>query len=104
MIAAEVTDRPLFNAAEYEVPELGAAGGYSANLTRRKLAVLAAGLHPITGLPLLDRVTQCRSCAHVHRRHLAKVYIKCELRDTRSEVTDLRLWYPACTAYEPESR
>lgn len=90
-------DRPLFNVAEYEVAE---PGGYSANLTRRKLTLLAAGIHPITHLELLDRVTQCRGCVHVHRRHLAKTYIKCELRDTRSEVTDLRLWYPACVAYQ----
>jgi hypothetical protein len=95
-----VNDRPLFDARQYELPELGEPGGRTANLTRRKLALLAAGVHPITRLPLLDRVTQCRDCVHVHRRHLAKVYIKCALNPTRSEATDLRLWYPACVAFE----
>lgn len=92
----------LFSPVPYDVDPQRTSDGRSSKITRRKLALLSQGLHPVTKLPLLDEgATTCGDCAHLTRYSRAKDYLKCELLDTRSESTDTRRWYPSCIAFEP---
>lgn len=92
-------DLPPVPAAE--PPEKLSAGR---RLTLRRQADLAAGRHPVTGLPLLDAEWgfTCGTCAHHYVARLAGSYHKCALRDTGSEATDIRVGWPACTRYRIE--
>lgn len=87
--------------------------------TLRQRWAIRLGKHPLTGGPLhpqadteikpgtgRNRPFRCGTCVH---RFLAsggsRDYPKCDLGDgvytTHSEATDVRGWWPACTAYEP---
>lgn len=92
----------LFDAGPAEVtPADPAPLSYGQRLTIRRRADLAAGRHPVTGLPLLspDWGYQCGTCAHLIRRRYSRTYVKCALRETGAEATDVRLHWPACTRY-----
>lgn len=69
--------------------------------TMERRALIDAGWHPLTGLPLmLDPDATCGTCAHRYDRGR---FHKCDtVRETSGPGTDLRLWWPACTRYEPE--
>lgn len=91
-------NRELFDGTPYDLWPLDPArSGRTARSTRRKMVLLAQGIHPVTRLPLLDRVTQCRDCVFVV--HNGR-YIKCAKNMTHGMATDLRLWYPACIAFK----
>jgi hypothetical protein len=64
---------------------------------------LAAGVHPITGLKLADNGETCGSCEHrVSVSGGNRNYPKCDLTPmSRSETSDTRAWFPACTSWEP---
>ncbi|WP_018502926.1 hypothetical protein [Parafrankia discariae] len=75
-----------------------------ARLTARRRAQIAAGTHPVTGLPLLsaDRSLTCRTCNHIGRQgDTAGHYWKCGRNLSRGAATDIRLSWPACTDYQP---
>lgn len=76
---------------------------YGRRLTLRNRRMLDAGRHPITGLPVRDGDETCGSCDHCFRWSRGGSYFKCDLNDTRSEATDLRVSWPACTAWKARS-
>jgi len=79
---------------------------------RRQRATLARGFHPISGYPLHEQAApiddrtaeglRCRNCFFAGRAIHADVF-KCSLDSgahiTHGEATDLRLWFPACSAH-----
>lgn len=68
--------------------------------TIRRNARLAAGWHPVTGLRLREpRGETCGDCEHHIVHHYAKRYHKCDLNDTSGAATDLRVSWPACSAF-----
>ena len=70
--------------------------------TARDKALLAAGIHPATRQPLLGRHT-CGECDHACNVHGgARRYWKCarhRLGPSRSEASDIRVSWPACTLF-----
>jgi hypothetical protein len=66
-------------------------------------ALLAQGIHPATGLRLADGDRTCGSCVHLLLQPgVAGRYYKCELHRlgaSRSEASDVRKKWPACTAW-----
>lgn len=94
------------------IPEALARLGEDARRTQRSLALLAAGRHPVSRLPLRDDAPpvdertapgpRCRTCVHlVHDTGHAKTYLKCGQNITGGPATDLRAWWPACLAWAP---
>ena len=78
-------------------------------LRGRQQATIAAGQHPLNGLPLLADPAgkTCGTCAHRWQHTMAsKPYPKCDLGPTsHGPKTDVHAWWPACTQWEPkESR
>lgn len=84
-------------------------------ITRRQLDTMLRGQHPISGHRLHPRAAdplrantapglRCRTCFFALRQGL---YFKCGADDgnhiNHSPVTDLRLWFPACTQYAPDT-
>lgn len=68
--------------------------------TLRYRQLLGRGVHPITGARLAGNSETCGTCGHLDRyRHRTKTLIKCELNDTRSAATDVRVSWPACTQW-----
>lgn len=83
---------------------------------------IAQGMHPLAYLPLHPEAAverggdglTCGTCRYrVNRSYGGKPYPKCHLptvigdrttypRDTRSESSDIRAWWPACKDYKPE--
>jgi hypothetical protein len=64
--------------------------------TRTAAAAIASGMHPFGG-PLARNGKRCDDCFHAIR---IDGYWKCErARVKRSEATDLRLKWPACTLF-----
>lgn len=77
------------------------------NYTDRAKEYIAAGMHPVTGLPLLGAET-CGSCAFaIQVGGHARDYWKCSSQDgrfvTRSEASDIRLKWPACNWWRQKS-
>jgi hypothetical protein len=64
-------------------------------------AAIRDGRHPVTGFRLLnagwDRT--CGDCDHHFAHRCGKTYHKCELNATRGPQTDIRVSWPACTAF-----
>lgn len=91
---------------------------------RRKRLIdsrIAKGIHPLGYLPLHPHAAierggdglTCGTCRYrVSRSYGGKPYPKCNFpgfsardpypRDTRSESSDIRAWWPACKDYKPE--
>lgn len=77
---------------------------YTRRLTLRKQRQLDAGFHPVTRRPLLpvEEGKTCGGCAHHHReesRSGRQAWHKCDLNATSGAATDLRVRWPACTAF-----
>lgn len=69
--------------------------------TIRNKAEIAAGRHPVTGFRLLNAGWN-RTCGDCDRHEIhayAKNYHKCALRRSSSPSTDIRVSWPACTAF-----
>jgi hypothetical protein len=101
----------LFDAAPFtlelaEPTNPGEVLSYGRRLTLRRQADLAAGRHPVTGLPLLHSEWgfTCGTCAHHRAWRMGGTYHKCALHDTGSEATDIRVGWPACTRYRIEAQ
>jgi hypothetical protein len=101
----------LFDTTAYTIeeapPEPVEQLSYGRRLTIRRAADIAAGRHPVTGLPLLHEEWgfTCGTCAHlIVTAAFSRRYIKCELRDSGSEATDIRKSWPACARYRIEVR
>lgn len=91
-----------------------------ARRTRRRAEMLAAGIHPRTRLPLIANAdATCGNCAHHFERRMASTYHKCDhgyapgtYRNgnpappaafvSGGPATDVRVNWPACTAWKPE--
>ena len=83
------------------------------NYTERARQRIDAGYHPLRfPAPLKDQPAnadpehgytyRCGNCAMLMPTGLAnKVVFKCELKDTNSEATDVRKWWPACPQWQP---
>lgn len=77
---------------------------------RRQQAAIDRGQHPLSLLfgymPLAaNESATCGKCVHrVNRHGGAKSYPKCDIpgRDSRSEASDVRAWWPACKEFEPK--
>lgn len=58
------------------------------------------GHHPL-GLPLGPAHSKCGTCKHLHRRRLAKVYLKCALSTmSRGPASDIRVKWRGCQRWE----
>lgn len=76
-------------------------------LTMVREALIDAGYHPLTRLPLLpipddlaDGGETCGTCAHLLGE--PRTYRKCaKHRQTRAAETDVRISWPACQLWEP---
>lgn len=75
----------------------------------KQIAMFARGIHPVTKMPLLGADVQppggarCGNCDHLRSHTLAKTYYKCgAVKMTGGPATDVRLKWPACTAWERE--
>lgn len=68
--------------------------------TIRYRQLLAQGVHPITGARLAGNGETCGTCGHLDRyRYRTKSLCKCDLNDTRSAATDVRVFWPACAMW-----
>ncbi|UQS95164.1 hypothetical protein Pam4_21 [Pseudanabaena phage Pam4] len=110
-------DVPLFGG--YDPPEEPEVLSPDRRRTARQRALVAAGVHPLTGGPIHALASRhrdptaartdpftCGSC--VHRAVLSTgggSYPKCLVGDgariTHGAATDVRAWWPACPAYSP---
>ena len=68
--------------------------------TARAKVLLSQNIHPLTMRPLAQNGETCGTCAHhwVHQR--SKRYHKCDLKDSSSAATDIRVSWPACQLWE----
>lgn len=114
----------LFDPAEHGITPVPGASK-PASLKDRQAAKIAAGEHPLSWVgevpkrvPLAPAGTgTCGTCVHKMRpAHHGRVYPKCATgrfrvpdcsgfrevwpRASHSEATDVRAWWPACTAWE----
>jgi hypothetical protein len=73
--------------------------------TLKRQALLDAGIHPRTRLPLAGNGKTCGDCAHSELHYAGSAthgYWKCLLAGvTSGPGTDIRKSWPACTAYKP---
>ena len=68
--------------------------------TIRHHNALADGRHPLMGGPVnLDHT--CGDCAHHFAHTRNRTWHKCDLNATRGPGTDIRVSWPACTAWKP---
>lgn len=72
--------------------------------TARQKAMVAAGVHPLTGTPVNPAGT-CGGCAHRYlRADAARPFPKCAgwggRYETRGPGTDVRAWWPACEQFQ----
>lgn len=71
--------------------------------TERNQRALAEGYHPATQLRLIYVGATCGGCAHHYvQAYTGNRYHKCAFTATRGPATDIRVGWPACTAWEPE--
>jgi hypothetical protein len=95
----------LFNLPPLEPGYLSTEAPPSADRRRtiRNQGLIARGVHPATGEPLLDPGwgLHCGDCAHaVHLRAGNRAFWKCEwhrLGLSASAASDIRVGWPACT-------
>lgn len=104
-------EAPLFDGFD-PVPDPLADLGQDARRTRRRLDVLTAGRHPVTGLllhveaaPVEDRTAdglRCETCQHCQSlAYHGRTYVKCAAFGlTHGPGTDTCRWYPACARHE----
>ena len=76
--------------------------------TVRNRELLDAGIHPATRLPLpVEGTGTCGDCAHHHayRESPPRVWHKCDLHrlgQSHSAASDIRVSWPACSAWQEE--
>lgn len=117
-----MTDAHLFDPGDPIAPEAApdANLGADARRTLRRNQQLAAGIHPRTRLPILEpRVSTCGDCIFHFERRMASTYQKCGysyaayqhgdghityLNVSGGPGTDVRLSWPACSAYKPKTQ
>lgn len=73
-----------------------------ARRTQRAREAIAKGRHPLSKLPLANNGRMCGGCLSAFRvDYHNRMYWKCEkVGDTHGGGTDLRKWWPACTAFK----
>lgn len=70
--------------------------------TERNNRALAEGYHPVSGRRLIYVGATCGGCGHHGLQGgVAGRYHKCELNLTGGPATDIRVSWPACTAWTP---
>lgn len=98
-----MSDLRLFDVPDLPSAEQGESLSYGRRLTLRRNAALKQGRHPATGLPLnANPDLRCGTCACHYVRRLSQTYHKCDLHRlgaSHSEASDIRVGWPACTAY-----
>jgi hypothetical protein len=96
----------LFDPGPPLVPEPHDAMSATRRLTARKNLDLALGRNPATGCPLLTTGETCGDCAHhVVWGHRSRNYHKCnQVHITNGPATDIRLSWPACTKFQPNTQ
>lgn len=69
--------------------------------TKTQVHRAAAGLHPTSGLPLIESGT-CGECAYLLRTGRNGSFLKCRLvaEQTHGQGTDVKMKWPACNHYE----
>ena len=84
----------------FEPPEPEEEMSRGRRRTRDAKLAIAAGRHPF-GRALADNGLTCGDCWFaIETENGRKTYWKCEKnRLTRSDATDLRLWWPACELF-----
>jgi hypothetical protein len=112
----------LFDIEPLPLPEPAPKESATVRRTKRQAAALARGRHPLSlvfgfmrlhpdAAPADDRTAPGRRCGNcTHRQPVgghAKDYPKCVItvngrmvRNTGSEATDIRAWWPACTEHD----
>lgn len=72
--------------------------------TKRNAALLARGTHPATRLRVRPELGTCGACAHAQRQSVGNSrFWKCRkhrLGMSGSEASDIRVSWPACTAFD----
>jgi hypothetical protein len=87
----------LFEVVEVAEPTKGEAT-YEHRLHDRQRLLLAQGVHPATGRPLLTTGQTCGDCVNFYRR--SDRYFKCSLVPmTFGPLTDIRKGWPACSLF-----
>ena len=102
-----MTDEPLFPSddapAPYPTPKLSP----TQMLTRRNQAQLARGIHPATLHRVAADLGTCGTCTHhVTYSHHDRTYHTCSehrLGTSHSSASDIRVSWPACTAWEADA-
>lgn len=130
MSAAQHVQRPLFPMPDPKIGEHTRGEWLDKGTKGRAMVRIALGIHPleaiVPGLKLHpdasrdvdDRTTEprCGSCVYAvsvgwHNRSYRKcaygspdpaMTLEGASRAAHSEASDLRLWWPACTTYEPQ--
>lgn len=91
----------------FDVPELPDMADMSPTrrLTARRRLMIESGIHPRTRLPLADNGETCGTCAHyLSGQYQATFLRKCDWSPlTHGPATDVRVGWPACTAWEARS-
>lgn len=81
----------------------------TARLTQRNNDSLAAGIHPATGLSILQGINSgtCGECIHHHAYfHHTRTYHKCDchrLGESHSSASDIRVSWPACSNFQRQA-
>lgn len=68
--------------------------------TQRHHDALAKGQHPLMGGPV-DPAHKCGDCLHHFEHTRNQTWHKCDLHATRGAGTDIRVSWPACSAFKP---
>lgn len=89
----------------YVEPTRPTAEGLSVGrkITLRNNAMLEQGVHPVSRRLLANNGRTCGTCSHHTVNVRTKTYHKCDLNLTGGPGTDIRLSWPACTAWMPET-
>lgn len=95
----------------FDLPEPEPVQRLSADRRRTLVnqGLLDRGIHPATLAPVAFSDERCGTCAHhiAHRNHRGNGWWhKCELHrlgKSASAASDIRISWPACTRWEPES-
>lgn len=94
----------LFDVPALEVPEVPPGASYGTRVTVRNAARLALGIHPATGVRLLEGSHTCGECVHLIVRTRNRSWFKCAqhtLGTSRSLASDIRKSWPACELFRP---
>ena len=94
------------NARLFDVPEPEPVAKISPDRRRTMLrrTALEAGRHPLMDGPVRTDSETCGTCQHhVIQGGVAGTYHKCDLRNTGGPATDIRVSWPGCHRWEPDS-